>query len=464
MSSGSLPFVAYHRASHLGDGSYGSVVTVYNNDGEEFALKLFLPVDDDDADADADEPQPINLGVLREISCLRLLRGANKHANIIELQDVQAGWSEDEDGGGAGTSGCLGIAMPLGKLGSLAGAIAKRTFAGYPRAAKVQLAHGLLSAVAFLHDNGILHRDIKCDNVLLEHNAATNAWQSILIDFSLAKPIDGTMWNDPSRDEELEFLQHTGEVCTLVYTAPEIVSQVGYGKPADLYSVGVVLLELLQNEMFTAEKAREAAAQIATAVEKLPDAAPFPDLIRRLLEPDPDDRITARQALEHDVFAKFGWTALPERRIVDIATALPYDGTDDDDDLGENESPNHPIKTPATAKIRNTKLERRLKTIDKFLHDLNSEHPWTRWAALDYSQQLEQLDDEMDDIRHSQSLADCCVLAHRFFELDMLDLPDLEERNVGPFARWNLDEYLDNEATIFMTLDYCLYPRSLALE
>ena len=41
MSSGTLPLSTYHRAAALGEGTYGSVVVVYNDDGEEFALKLF---------------------------------------------------------------------------------------------------------------------------------------------------------------------------------------------------------------------------------------------------------------------------------------------------------------------------------------------------------------------------------------------------------------------------------------
>jgi serine/threonine protein kinase len=453
MTSGSLPFANYHRASHLGDGTFGSVVTVYNDDGEEFALKLFLTEEED-------SPQPINLGVLREISCLRLLRGENKHENIVEMKDVQADWSdEDENGGGAGTSGCLGMALPLGKWGSLADAVQKSTFLAYPKAVKVQLAHGLLSAIAFLHDNGIVHRDIKCDNILLEHDNS-NDWKPILIDFSLAKPVDGTIWGDASRDAELEFLQHTGEVGTLVYTAPEIVSQEGYGKPSDLYSVGVVLLELLQNELFTAEKSKEATAQIAQAVNKLAQGAPFPDLVRKLLEPDPEDRPNARQALSHEIFAKFGCPPTPARRIVNVATALPYDTADDD--VEENESPNQPAKSVKNK--TNKKIERRLKTIDKLLHELDSEHPWTRWAALEYSLQLDQLDEDIDDISNSQSLADCCLLAHRFFELDIPDLEELEERTSGPFANWTQEDYIDNEATIFMTLDYCLYPRTLPAE
>jgi len=480
MSSGSLPLVSYHRASHLGEGSYGSVVTVYNDDGEEFALKLFLPEEDSDSDDDSSEEdeahKPMEIGALREISCLRLIRGENKHENIVEIQDVQTDWNEEDDeggGGGAGTSGCLGMALPLGKWGSLADNIAKSTFQGYPKKTKVGIAHGLLSAVAFLHDNGILHRDIKSDNVLLEHSPDIDEhqWKPVLIDFSLAKPIDGTIWGRCDLNDSLESMEHTGEVGTVVYTAPEIVNQEAYGKPADIYSVGVVLMELLRNQMFTAEKASHAACQIKEAVAQLNDSAPFPELIRSLLKENPSERFTARQALSHPVFAKFGWEEPPaEPRILNVATALPYDHVQEEE---ENEAPssndlkNGKTKSGTLTAKKNTnrqskKLRQRLQKIDKFLHVLESQHPWTRAAAFDYSRQLEQLDESLDDTSCSQSLADCCVLAHRFFEMEVPDLDDLNECDTGVFAHWTLDDYVDNEATIFMMLDFCLYPRSLS--
>ena len=61
MSSGSLPIETYHRAQTLGSGTYGSVVAVYNDDGQEFAMKLF--VDDDDVEEDEQTPG-MNIGRL----------------------------------------------------------------------------------------------------------------------------------------------------------------------------------------------------------------------------------------------------------------------------------------------------------------------------------------------------------------------------------------------------------------
>jgi serine/threonine protein kinase len=216
----SLPFATYHRTSQVGEGTYGSVVTVYNDDGDEFALKLFYRNDDDDDNDDS--PHPLELGTLREISCLRLLRSCMQ-PNIVCLHDIQPEWS-DEEQQGAGTSGCFGMALPLFKTGSLAAALERKTLQACSRRSKVKMAHNLLSALAYLHDNGILHRDIKSDNVLLA-DSHDGDYDAVLIDFSLAKPIDHTIYlgRRPSltADQEEEPCRHTGEVGTMMYNAPE---------------------------------------------------------------------------------------------------------------------------------------------------------------------------------------------------------------------------------------------------
>ena len=82
----------YFRASKLGEGSFGSVITVYDEDGGEFACKVFDQCEDE-GDEDEDEEweegggtSGLDVGVLRELSILRLLNGA--HPNIMRMVDV----------------------------------------------------------------------------------------------------------------------------------------------------------------------------------------------------------------------------------------------------------------------------------------------------------------------------------------------------------------------------------------
>ena len=82
----------YFRASKLGEGSFGSVITVYDEDGGEFACKVFDQCEEEgeeDEDGEWEEgggSSGLDVGVLRELSILRLLNGA--HPNIMRMVDV----------------------------------------------------------------------------------------------------------------------------------------------------------------------------------------------------------------------------------------------------------------------------------------------------------------------------------------------------------------------------------------
>eukprot|EP00581_Thalassiosira_minuscula_P005653 CAMPEP_0183740904 /NCGR_PEP_ID=MMETSP0737-20130205/60800_1 /TAXON_ID=385413 /ORGANISM="Thalassiosira miniscula, Strain CCMP1093" /LENGTH=174 /DNA_ID=CAMNT_0025976075 /DNA_START=19 /DNA_END=540 /DNA_ORIENTATION=+ len=174
MSSGTLALGNYHRAQSLGEGTYGSVVCVYNDAGDELALKVF--------EAD-EEHDTMELGTLREVSILRILRCDNAHPNIVELIDIQEAGEEGDCG-----NGNLCMAMPLYRLGDLKGAVKSAVIlpGSAGRKQRVDIAHGLLSAVAFLHDNHIIHRDIKSDNVMLTTSEDDDERiMPVLIDFSL---------------------------------------------------------------------------------------------------------------------------------------------------------------------------------------------------------------------------------------------------------------------------------------
>jgi tetratricopeptide (TPR) repeat protein len=122
-----------------------------------------------------------------------------------------------------------------------------------------QLARELLDAVAHIHQVGILHRDIKPGNIVLEPGGTTK-----LIDFGIAQPRDATA------------MTRTGLILgTERYAAPEVMDGQPATEQSDLYSCGVLL--------------RACGGQQSRALE---------ETIEWLAAPDPRQRPTsARQAL-----------------------------------------------------------------------------------------------------------------------------------------------------------------------
>mmetsp|Transcript_7739 Transcript_7739/g.14599 ORF Transcript_7739/g.14599 Transcript_7739/m.14599 type:complete len:221 (-) Transcript_7739:51-713(-) len=218
-----------------------------------------------------------------------------------------------------------------------------------------------------------------------------------------------------------------------------------------MYSVGVVLLEILRGSCIESFKDRGASKIVESELESLPNQ-PFANLIRALLQKDPTKRMNAMDALQHEVFKKFGFTNNDTHlqdtlRTIDIEKALPLDGVENDSEgfLDSKES------------------KKRMQVIQTIANELDAVNPFTVQAAFCYSLQLAQLDDCIDNLSESQGLIDCVVLAHKFFEKELWNLKDIETLDRGTFKKcnWSASNYIDTEGTIWMLMDFCLYPRKL---
>jgi|Transcript_73937 serine/threonine protein kinase len=150
------------------------------------------------------------------------------------------------------------------------------------------IAYQLLSALKILHERRIVHRDIKTENVILVENTMD---EIKLVDFGLATP-------ESDREAMSVRCGSPG------YIAPEVLRNEKYGCKVDCFSVGVLLHILLVGRgPFRGKSTEEMLARnLKCKVSPRPlshVSSPAKELLLSLLDPDPENRPTAAEALEH---------------------------------------------------------------------------------------------------------------------------------------------------------------------
>lgn len=215
---------------------------------------------------------------LRELRVAsEIRRDGRPHPNVVQAFD----------GGIDAVTGVPYVVMELLQGPSLAGALALRGGQPYPLEEAMELVLPLLDALACVHEQGIVHRDFKPDNVILVPSPHGGAPTPKLIDFGVARMLGAR-------------LTGTGETLgTMAYLAPETLAASRDATPrADVWSAGVLLHEMLTGENPFEEDSGVVASQYARICNGEPPSLaaagscpPWIDaVIRRALSKDPDAR------------------------------------------------------------------------------------------------------------------------------------------------------------------------------
>ncbi|MEM7013783.1 MAG: serine/threonine-protein kinase [Verrucomicrobiota bacterium] len=192
----------------LGEGGMGAVYRAWQASlGREVALKLVRP--------EFEAQESVFERLEREARAMAQL----KHPNIVAIHD----FARLEDDGAA-------IVMELVE-GETLRTLLSRHPDGMPISKAMKIAHQIGAALETAHDAGLVHRDVKPENVLIDLEGNAH-----VADFGLALPID----------EDATRLTRSGTtVGTLAYVAPEQLEGEAVDARADLFSFAVVIYEML---------------------------------------------------------------------------------------------------------------------------------------------------------------------------------------------------------------------------
>ncbi|BET00439.1 Protein kinase C terminal domain [Nesidiocoris tenuis] len=273
----------FRLLSVLGRGHFGKVIlSQYKNTGEYFAIKALKKGDiiaRDEVESLLSEKRIFEVAnTMRHPFLVNLFACFQTEAHVCFVMEYAAG-------------------------GDLMMHIHADVF-NQPRA--VFYAACVVLGLQYLHENNIIYRDLKLDNLLLD----TDGYVKIA-DFGLCK-------------EGMGFGDRTGTFCgTPEFLAPEVLTETSYTRAVDWWGLGVLIFEMLVGESpFPGDDEEEVFDSIVNEEVRYPRFLSFESIaiMRRLLRKNPSRRLGSSERDAEDVkvqsfFLKINWEDLLMRRV-----------------------------------------------------------------------------------------------------------------------------------------------------
>ena len=291
----------FQKLEKIGEGTYGIVYKAKDKITDQFVALKKIRLET--------ESEGVPSTAIREISLLKEL----DHPNVVQLLDVI---HADQNLFLVFEYLDMDLKKHMDDFSSN-----NDDWPGLPENLSKSYLRQLLDGIAYCHENRVLHRDLKPQNLLIDNKGCIK-----LADFGLARAFG------------LPMRAYTHEVITLWYRSPEILlGSKSYDMAVDVWSLGCIFSEMLtKHPLFPGDSEIDQLFRIFRTlgtpddttwpgVTKLPDfKAQFPrwepqslssilpvnlsahgqDLFQRLLIYDPAKRISAKEALAHPYFAE----------------------------------------------------------------------------------------------------------------------------------------------------------------
>ena len=269
------PKLKYKIIKTLGDGSFGVVFCAINiQTGMKIAMKQIEKLKENVID---------DLEIKNEINILKKL----DHPNIVKIYEFY------------NTKKNYFLITEYYKYGELYNYLKF----SYNETQIAVLFYQVFSGLCYLHENNILHRDLKLENIMISDiekdiNTGIDYFWIKIIDFGTAKIFK------KSKNEK-------AVVGSSYYIAPEVLKQ-KYNEKCDTWSIGVIMYMIIVGKApFDGENDEEILENIKTGVydyknkKLLSTSKECQDLISKLLEVDTKKRLSAKEALNHIFFKNF---------------------------------------------------------------------------------------------------------------------------------------------------------------